>query len=302
MRAPLIGRAGTDPVDVDVPRLVRGTPLVEADGLRVERGGRLVLDDAGLVCRAGEVVALVGPNGAGKSTLLGAVAGDIEIAAGRVHVHGAPLGSWHDADLARRRAVLLQQNRVGFPFTVEQVVTMGRAPWQATPAEDLDETVVAAALVDADVAHLRNRRVNTLSGGESGRVALARLLAQQTQLVLADEPTAALDLHHQEHTMVVLRRLADADAAVVVVLHDLGLAAAHADRIVVIDRGRIVADGPPAAVLDPTVIGAVYQHPVDVLADPRSGAPLVVPHRTSRSDPHPPAPDPTSTPPPTEMR
>jgi iron complex transport system ATP-binding protein len=229
--------------------------------------------------RAGELVALVGPNGAGKTTLLAALAGDVGRAAGRVEVDGAALEGWTPLDLARRRAVLPQQVQLGFPFLVEEVVAMGRSPWAGTDAEARDAAAVAAALQEADVAHLVGRRFPTLSGGERARVALARVLAQSTQLVLLDEPTAALDVHHQEVVLAALRRRVDGGAGVVVVLHDLDLAAAHADRVVVVARGRVAADGPPAAVLTGPRLSDVYAHPIEVLPHPRTGAPLVVPAR-----------------------
>ena len=136
------------------------------------------------------------------------------------------------------------------------------------------------ALADADVAHLAERHVPSLSGGERARVALARVLAQATQLLLLDEPTAALDVHHQELVLSTVRARADAGDGAVVVLHDLGLAAAHADRVAVLAEGRVVADGPPDAVLTPDLLSAVYQHPIDVLRHPATGALLVLPRRS----------------------
>jgi iron complex transport system ATP-binding protein len=260
-------------------RRLGGEVLVRAEGLVVELGGRPVLRGADVAVRAGELVALVGPNGAGKTTLLAALAGDVGRAAGRVEVDGAALEGWTPLDLARRRAVLPQQVQLGFPFLVEEVVAMGRSPWAGTDAEARDAAAVAAALQEADVAHLVGRRFPTLSGGERARVALARVLAQSTQLVLLDEPTAALDVHHQEVVLAALRRRVDGGAGVVVVLHDLDLAAAHADRVVVVARGRVAADGPPAAVLTGPRLSDVYAHPIEVLPHPRTGAPLVVPAR-----------------------
>ncbi len=196
-------------------------------------------------------------------------------AAGVVLLGGEPLAALADGDRARRRAVLPQRVMVGFPFTVEQVVRMGRAPWARTPACARDDEAVAIALTDADIAELSERAVPRLSGGEAARAALARVLAQDTQLLLLDEPTASLDVHHQELTLRTVGQRVEAGGGAVVVLHDLDLAASHADRIVLLDAGRVVAAGPPGEVLDAAVLSDVYRHPIEVLAHPATGAPIV---------------------------
>jgi iron complex transport system ATP-binding protein len=255
----------------------------EAHGLVVRLGGRTVLDGVDLAVPAGRVLALVGPNGAGKSTLLAALAGDVPPAAGRLTLDGRPAGAWTARDLALRRAVLPQAATLTFPFTVAEVVRMGRAPWAGTPAEDQDEAAVAEAMAATEVTAFAGRPFGALSGGERARVALARVLAQRTGLLLLDEPTAALDLRHQELVLGVCRRRAAAGDGVVVVLHDLGLAAAYADRVAVLHEGRIRADGPPAEVLTEELLSEVYQHPVEVLPHPGTGVRLVVPRRTEYS-------------------
>ncbi|ATQ27855.1 heme ABC transporter ATP-binding protein [Rhodococcus ruber] len=252
---------------------------LRAEQVAVRRGERVVLDGVDLEVRVGEVLALVGPNGAGKSTLLAALAGDHPVAAGEVTVGDRPLAEFSAAALARRRAVLPQQHAVGFAFTALQVVRMGRAVWARTDRSREDETTVAAALAEADVTHLAHRPFPALSGGERARVALARVLAQDTQTLLLDEPTAALDLGHQETVMQVVRGRADAGTAVVVVLHDLNLAAAYADRVCVLAGGRVAADGPPAQVLTGELLTRVYHYPVRVHPHPGTGAPLVLPLR-----------------------
>jgi iron complex transport system ATP-binding protein len=256
------------------------TPLVAARGITVELGGRPVLHDVSAHIGAGEVVAMVGPNGAGKSSLLGALSGDLEPSAGVVEVEGRPIGSWDPRDLARVRAVMPQRVAVAFPFLVGEVVRMGRAPWIGTPKEDDDDRAVADALGIADLHDLARRPVTALSGGEQARAALARVLAQETPLLLLDEPTASLDLHHQEAVMVALRALARAGHGVGVVVHDLSLAAAFADRILLVADGHLRADGPPATVLDTDLLGEVFHHPVRVLPDPDTGDLLVAPIRT----------------------
>ncbi|WP_312173514.1 ATP-binding cassette domain-containing protein, partial [Microbacterium sp.] len=221
------------------------TVLLEAEGLGIELGGRMLLRDVSLRVHAGEVLVLVGPNGAGKSTLLGALIGDVEPAAGRVSLLGTAIDEIAPRERARLRSVLLQHNDVSFPFTVEEVVEMGRAPWRGHDLEGDDAAIVSAALVDAQVAHLAQRPLSHLSGGERARAALARTLAQATPVLVLDEPTAALDVRHQERVLRRARAHADAGGAALIVLHDLNLAAAHADRIAVLHDGRLrVCDVP----------------------------------------------------------
>ncbi|MGW9639985.1 heme ABC transporter ATP-binding protein [Streptomyces albidoflavus] len=256
-----------------------GTVLAEAERLRVRLGDRTVLDGADLTVRAGQVLALVGPNGAGKSTLLAALAADTPAAEGIVRVAGRPAGEWSAAELALRRAVLPQAATLSFPFPVEEVVRMGRAPWAGTEREDEDEEAVRAAMAVTEVTEFAGRPFSALSGGERARVALARVLAQRAPLLLLDEPTAALDLRHQELVLRICRERAAAGDAVVVVLHDLQLAAAYADRAAVLHGGRIAAEGPPAEIFTAGLIGEVYRQPVEVLPHPAGGTPLVVPVR-----------------------
>jgi iron complex transport system ATP-binding protein len=266
-----------------------GEVLAEAEGLSVRLGARAVLAGVDLTVRAGEVLALVGPNGAGKSTLLSALAADLPPTTGTVRIHGRPASGWSAPELALRRAVLPQSASLSFPFTVEEVVRMGRAPWAAVarPGKDAhedkdgdeDEAAVAGAMAATEVTGFAARPFSALSGGERARVALARVLAQRTPLLLLDEPTAALDLRHQELVLRLCRARARAGAAVVVVLHDLGLAAAHAHRVAVLRAGRVAADGPPEDVFTQRLLSEVYEQPVEVFPHPRTGAVLVLPAR-----------------------
>ncbi|MBB1024575.1 MULTISPECIES: heme ABC transporter ATP-binding protein [unclassified Dietzia] len=254
-------------------------PVVSAEGVTVRLGGRTLLDSVDLEIYAGEVLALVGPNGAGKSTLLGVVAGDTHPDAGRTVLDGRDLRRWRLGDLARRRALLTQANSVAFPFTVREIVAMGRAPWAARPEGDHDEEVIEESLAATDTAHLRSRTFPTLSGGEKARVSLSRALAQRAGVLLLDEPTAAVDLRHQEVVLELARTVADAGGAVVVVLHDLELAAAWSDRLVMISDGRIRAEGSPEQVLTSELVEEVYQQPVVVDRHPVTGDLLVTPDR-----------------------
>ncbi|GGX52775.1 heme ABC transporter ATP-binding protein [Streptomyces minutiscleroticus] len=256
-----------------------GDPLTEAAGLHVRLGSRAVLSGVDVAARAGEVLALVGPNGAGKSTLLAALAADLPAAEGVVRVHGRPAGDWSAPALALRRAVLPQSAALSFPFPVEEVVRMGRAPWAGTERAAEDDAAVAEAMAATEVTAFADRPFPALSGGERARVALARVLAQRTRLLLLDEPTAALDLRHQELVLRICRERARAGDAVVVVLHDLGLAAAYADRVAILRAGRVVADGPPGEVFTAGRLTDVYAQPVEVFPHPRTGAVLVAPRR-----------------------
>jgi iron complex transport system ATP-binding protein len=254
---------------------------IVAAGIGVLIEGKRILDSIDIEVLAGEVVALVGPNGAGKSTLLSVLSGDIRPNSGTVSIDGREIGSLKAIELARLRSVLTQENQLSFPFTVGQVVLMGRSPWARTPAFDVDEVVVAEAMVEMDVDQLVTRRFTALSGGEKARVSLARVLAQRTPVVLLDEPTASLDLSHQEDVMRAVRSLAAAGKAVIVVVHDLTLAAAYADRVALLSGGRLVSTGTPSEVLTEKRVAEVYGLGVEISL--RDGKPVVLPIRANRS-------------------
>ena len=279
-----------------------GAVTLEARGVTVHLGGTPILTEVDLDLRRGEVTVLVGPNGAGKSTLFGVLAGDIAPRAGTVRIiAGSPaaggsasreladVSALRPKELSRRRAVQMQDSRLAFSFTARDAVEMGRAPWVGTPEEERDDEVIAAALAAGEVTHLAARQVPSLSGGERSRVAFARLLAQETEILLLDEPTAALDIRHQEHVIAAARGRARAGATVMVIVHDLSLAAAYADRIVLLEGGRVRAVGSPAEVLTAELVSEVYQHPVTVLTAPEGGELLIVPVRR-RPDADAPAP------------
>lgn len=249
---------------------------ITARGVRVLLGGSAVLDGVDLDVPYGRVLALVGPNGAGKSTLLGVLTGDVRPQSGEVLLDDRPLSTWTAKELARMRAVLMQSNQVTFSFTAREVVEMGRAPW---PASDNDTAIIDDAVARVDAAHLVDRPFPALSGGEKARVSLARVLAQNTGIVLLDEPTAALDLRHQEDVLRIARDLAATGRAVVVVLHDLSVAAAYADEVAMLAGGAIVAHGSPDAVFTEQRVAEVYGAPVRVMADPDTGRPIILPRR-----------------------
>ncbi|WP_353115341.1 heme ABC transporter ATP-binding protein [Microbacterium sp.] len=255
------------------------TPVCEAAGVRVVRAGRALLDDVSIALHAGELLAVLGPNGAGKSTLLGALTGDLSPDAGDVRFAGRPLKDWGLGELSRRRGVLLQDTATSFPFTVREVVEMGRAPWRRTARAAEDEEAVDAAIAAADIAHLSGRRVPSLSGGERARTAFARVVAGRTGALFLDEPTAALDLGHQEDLLRLARDRARAGDAVLIILHDLNLAAAYADRVILLQNGRIVAAGGPDEAFTAETLSAVYRTPVEVIPHPVTGRGIVLPLR-----------------------
>lgn len=267
----------------------RGAPagLVARD-VGYEAGARRLLDGVSVEVRPGEVLALVGPNGAGKSTLLKALAGDLVPTAGGVTLDGRPLHDYPARELALRRAVLPQQTVLQFAFTAREVVEMGRSPHlddargrgrrgKGRTGERVADRVVAEAMARTETGPLAARVYPTLSGGEQGRVTLARVLAQEAPVLLLDEPTAALDLRHQQLVMEVARELAAGGAAVLAVLHDLNLAASHADRLAVLCGGRLRAVDEPWAVLTEGLLSEVFACPIAVCRHPVRGCPLVLP-------------------------
>jgi iron complex transport system ATP-binding protein len=254
------------------------TSAYEVRDLRVRRDGRDIIDGISLDIGRGTVLALVGPNGAGKSTLLGALSGDLRPSAGSIRFLGQELRSWAPRVLARHRSILLQANEVSFAFTVRQVVEMGRSPWWGADDVAGDERFVAEALERTDTTHLLDRAFSSLSGGEKARVSLARVLAQNAEVVLLDEPTAALDLRHQEEVMALTRDLAAQGRSVIVVVHDLSLAAAFADDIALLDQGALVALGPPTDVLTPVRVGQVYR--TEVVVHRADDQLVILPRRT----------------------
>ena len=237
------------------------TALLTAQGLNVTLAGRLVLNDISLALSPGHLVALVGPNGAGKTTLLRALAG-LAPSTGAIHVGGDALSSLSLRDRARRFAYLPQGHIVHWPLPARDIVALGRYPHGATDPARLtlrDSEAVLRAMQAADVVEFGARRVTELSGGERSRVALARVLAVEAPVILADEPTSSLDPRHQIDVMKTLRAAADKGVLVIVVTHDLGLAARFADTALVLSDGRMVSQGPPAEALSEQVMGDVFR-------------------------------------------
>ncbi len=235
--------------------------FLTARGLSVTLAGRLVLSDVSLALPSGHLVALVGPNGAGKTTLLRALAGLVP-SEGAIEVGGAALSSLTLRERARRFAYLPQGHIVHWPLPARDIVALGRYPHGATDPARLtakDTEAVLRAMQATDVMEFSERSVTELSGGERSRVALARVLAVEAPVILADEPTASLDPRHQFDVMKSLRASADKGVLVIVVTHDLGLAARFADTVVVLSDGRLVSQGAPAEALSEKIIGDVFR-------------------------------------------
>jgi len=251
---------------------------------------RPVIADLSLGITAGERVAFLGPNGAGKSTLLRLITGLLPATAGSVRLFGCDLRQLEAAERTRLVSVVPQELDVAMPFTVEELVTMGRAAtlgrWQRPGAAD--RLIVEQAMAYTDTLALRDRVFQEMSGGERQRVAIALALAAEPRLILLDEPTSHLDMNHRLEVAQLIERLnRERGVAVAMAGHDLNLAAEFFPRLVLLDNGRVAADGPPDEVLRPDVLRAVYHCDVSVQRDPASGALRVFPRAATPFRVHP---------------
>ncbi|MDX2061550.1 MAG: heme ABC transporter ATP-binding protein [Bacteroidia bacterium] len=263
--------------------------LLEVSHLQYRAGGRLLVDGLSFTVAPGERLAVVGPNGAGKSTLLKLLSGSLQPTSGEVRLGGRPLGAYSAHDLAARRAVLSQSVQLPFPYTVAEVVALGRAAFGERPATV--RTVTEAVIAAVGLAPLAHRAYNRLSGGEQQRTHLARVLAQlwpapgrQTpadRLLLLDEPTASLDLSHQHRSLSLAQSALGEGVGLLAVVHDLNLATAYFDRIIFLKQGQCAACGPIAETVTRATVEHVFEQPVLVRRHPVSGKPLVIPCATS---------------------
>jgi iron complex transport system ATP-binding protein len=252
---------------------------IRAEDVSVHIGKAEIVTGVEMAVEPGEIVALVGPNGCGKSTLLSALSGLRPIANGRIHYGDSAISDIGHLELSRMRALVAQSQRADAPFTAQQIVEMGRHPWLRTDHAAESESIVAKAIADCDLGQLTGRALGQLSIGQQARVAIARSLAQNTPILFLDEPTAALDIHHQEHVLGILRRRRDEGAAILIVVHDLSLAAGYADRAALMSAGRIVKIGTTDEVLTEDLLTDVYRHPVVSLQHPETGQRIIMPRR-----------------------
>lgn len=254
---------------------------LQAREVSVTASGTPLLVNVDLAISPGSVTAVLGPNGAGKTSLIRVLAGELPCDSGSVSLGGEPLSSWPAARLAQSLAVLPQHSLLDFPFTAAEVVMLGRTPHDTGLARDSE--IVAEALASVDAAHLTTRIYTQLSGGEKQRVHLARVLAQiwepvnnADRFLMLDEPTASFDLAHQQLTLEVVGELAKRGVGVLLVLHDLNLAARCADTIVLMQCASVAHSGTSDDVLNADTIASVFQIDVQIGAHPVTGSPLVI--------------------------
>lgn len=257
--------------------------MIELNGISVAVGKARLLSDVQLQLLPGELTCIAGPNGAGKSTLVRVATGALSPSQGQARFFGRPLAELKRSEMARRRAVVSQRSEMAFGFTSLEVVLLGRHPHSELPEGRRDLEIAQRALERVEVGHLGGRDVTTLSAGERQRVEIARALAQlesqvapgETALFL-DEPTSNLDLAHQHAVLGLARACSREGRLVVAVLHDLNLAAQYADRLLLLDGGKVAADGAPRAVLSSELIFRVFKTRALVVPHPELDCPLVV--------------------------
>ncbi|SDP38468.1 ABC transporter ATP-binding protein [Selenomonas ruminantium] len=246
--------------------------LLDVQGLQAGYGGRQVLREVSFRAGSGELIGLIGPNGAGKSTLLKSLRGLLP-AEGHIKIKGKSLGDYIPQDMARVVAYLPQHSHVPFAFSVREVVLMGRAPhlrwWQREGKQDV--RIADAAMEYMAVTDLADKPVNALSGGQRQRVLLAKILAQQTPLLFLDEPASGLDIFYQEELFRFCRELCQAGRTILLVVHDLALAARFCSRLLLLGGGRLLADGKPQEVLQTQLLSQAYGVPVFVDFHPVTG-------------------------------
>ena len=254
--------------------------VLSVENLTCAYDGQIVLKDLCLAARPGQVLALIGPNGVGKSTLMRAMARLLRPRQGRVLLADQDLWRATPRSIARQLALAPQTNGIEWPVTVEQAVALGRAPHRGwlLPFTGKDRAVIERALEQTGLGDLRERLVTELSGGEQKRVVLARVLAQEPQILLLDEPTSHLDLKYQSEILGLVQRLAHQEGLTVIIsLHDLNLAALYADQLALLGEGKLLIVGSPDEVLTAERLTQVYDVPVVVTQHPLYSTPLVMP-------------------------
>ena len=234
---------------------------IEVNNLVCQYDNQTVVDGLSFSVRQGEFFIIIGPNGSGKSTLMNAMAGLVKTAQGEVKIKNKPLPAYSQKSLAQTIAIVRQQASVDFPFTVSQVVMMGRAPHQGLLGleKEADVGAVKEALAFTDLQRLADRKIHQLSGGECQRVFIARAICQDPEIMLLDEPTAALDLAHQTRIMDLMEKLKnEKKTTIIMISHDINLASLYADNLLLLKEGRIVESGSPNKVLAYNVLEPAY--------------------------------------------
>lgn len=257
--------------------------MLETKSLSYAINGKTIINDVSLAVERGEVFALIGPNGAGKSTLLRLLSGELAPSQGTITLNNQSLSDYSRRQLALKRAVMAQRESVSFDFSVYDVVMLGRHPHIKRAETPHDREVVETSLKSTESAHLSDRFFATLSSGEQSRVTFSRILAQQTDLLLLDEPTSTLDLRHQQLIMMIAQSLARQGAAIVAIVHDLNLAAIYADRIGILRDGTWIDVGTPQAVLTEENLFTAFNLPTVVMPHPHYDRPLIVPLPLSKT-------------------
>lgn len=247
--------------------------MLKASDLSVKRAGREIVENADCAILPGQILAICGPNGAGKSTLMAALAGLLGHTGGELLIEGRPLSELTARERARAIGFLPQQAEAAWDVSVRTLVSLGRLPWKAVPGRPArarslaDGDAVAKALSAMQLDELADRPVSQLSGGERARAMMGRVLAGEPRFILADEPFASLDIGHARDLASLLCKQADEGLAIAVVMHDLAFAMNHADHVLVLDKGRVAASGPPQEALSEELISKVWGTSVSWLGD-----------------------------------
>lgn len=273
----MFNAASVDPQN-ETLNLIRDQRAIELNNLSLTLGNKVILDNVSTHFNSGELTILLGPNGTGKSSLLKLITGEYPTQ-GSIEFFNQNTTLWSPKVLAKHLGVLPQSSSLSFNFSVKEVVELGGIPLSASAATISELAEHNMGLTDT--LHLKDRMYPSLSGGEKQRVHFARVLTQLSQsndkqVLLLDEPTSALDLSHQHQTLSLAKRLTEHGAAVVIVMHDLNLAAQYADRIMILNQGNIVADGSPWQVLTEPTIKQVYHFDVTVISHPTHGYPVLL--------------------------
>lgn len=253
------------------------TPLFSVTQASFSIGGRTIVWPLDLTLASGRIYALVGPNGSGKSSLIKLLARQQPASGGDIKLHGRDITTFGDRDFARQVAYMPQFTPPAESMTTRELVALGRFPWHGALGRFSanDTAKVEQALVQTDLLGFADRMVDSLSGGERQRAWLAMMLAQDTRCLLLDEPTSALDVSHQVEILALIQRLShERDIGIVVVLHDINMAARYCDEIIAMGGGRVVARGLPEDILESSILDTIYGLPMGVLPHPATGAPI----------------------------